>query len=62
MSCHSGGLESSPLSRLPVLHRSSVRGLVGRYCAREAAWAERCASSLTQHAVSAGKALAGGTR
>eukprot|EP00964_Phaeocystis_antarctica_P098250 scaffold64299_cov64-Phaeocystis_antarctica.AAC.1 len=35
MSCHGGGLESSPLSRLPVLHRSSVRGLVERHCARE---------------------------
>eukprot|EP00964_Phaeocystis_antarctica_P121149 scaffold84842_cov37-Phaeocystis_antarctica.AAC.1 len=49
MSCHGGGLESSPLSRLPVLHRSSVRGLViGREGTGEGHCAGKCASRPTQ--------------
>eukprot|EP00964_Phaeocystis_antarctica_P137587 scaffold102176_cov42-Phaeocystis_antarctica.AAC.2 len=44
MSCHGGGLESSPLGCLHVLHRSSVRGLVGREGAGEGHWAGKCAS------------------
>ena len=49
MSCHGGGLESSPLSRLPMLHRSSVHGLVGREGTGEGHCAGKCASRPTQH-------------
>jgi len=48
MSCHGGGLESSPLSRLPVLHRSSVRGLVERHCAREGRLGQKVEMSSVQ--------------
>ena len=44
ISCRSGGSNSSPLSHLSVLHRSSVRGLVAREGADEADRDGRCAS------------------